>query len=151
MGRRAGADHFEVGPFLQRRAIERQAFASREQFASREDKAVRAQSMRGHMAMLGLYVRQSARWFADLRAELLIGPRGCIGRVQRFEIRLSRVKDWKVGIGWRASAAYPSTAYLPTECRRKEWATSGSRLLPCTLEIVVCCNYSLPTGSATVL
>jgi predicted phage terminase large subunit-like protein len=65
-----------VGAFLQRRAIERQAYASREQFASREDKAVRAQSMRGHMAMLGLYVRQGARWFADLRAELLSFPAG---------------------------------------------------------------------------
>jgi len=26
-----------------------------------------------------------------------------------------------------------------------------SRLLPCTLEIVVCCNYSLLTGGAKVL
>jgi hypothetical protein len=57
--------------YLQRRAIERQAYTCREQFASRGDKAVRAQSMRGRMAMLGLYVRQGAPWFADLRAELL--------------------------------------------------------------------------------
>ena len=51
-----------VGPFLQRRAIERQAYTRREQFLSRGDKAVRAQSMRGRMAMLGPYVRQGAPW-----------------------------------------------------------------------------------------
>jgi hypothetical protein len=65
-----------VGPFLERRAIERHAYACREQFVSRGDKAVRAQSMRGRMAMLGLYVRQGAPWFADLRAELLSFPAG---------------------------------------------------------------------------
>jgi hypothetical protein len=43
---------------------------------SRGDKAVRAQSMRGRMEMLGLYVRQGAPWFADLRAELLSFPAG---------------------------------------------------------------------------
>jgi phage terminase large subunit-like protein len=65
-----------VGPFLERRAIERQAYTCREQFVSRGDKAVRAQSMLGRMAMLGLYVRQGAPWFADLRAELLSFPAG---------------------------------------------------------------------------
>ena len=65
-----------VGPFLQRRAIERQAYTSREQFGSRGDKAVRAQSIRGRMAMLGLYVRQGAPWLASLRAELLSFPAG---------------------------------------------------------------------------
>ncbi|HWY14634.1 MAG TPA: hypothetical protein VNX86_05785, partial [Rhizomicrobium sp.] len=53
-----------VGPFLERRAIERHAYTCREQFVSHGDKAVRAQSMRGRMAMLGLYVRQGAPWFA---------------------------------------------------------------------------------------
>jgi hypothetical protein len=32
--------------------------------------------MRVRMAMLGLYVRQGAPWFADLRAELLSFPAG---------------------------------------------------------------------------
>jgi hypothetical protein len=54
-----------VGPFLKSRAIERHAYTHREQFPSRGDKAVRAQSMRGRMAMLGLYVRQGAPWFAE--------------------------------------------------------------------------------------
>jgi hypothetical protein len=48
-----------VGLFLKSRAIERHAYTVREQCVSRGDKAVRAQSMRGRMAMLGLYVRQS--------------------------------------------------------------------------------------------
>ena len=65
-----------VGPFLKRRAIERHAYTSREQFVGRGDKAVRAQSIRGRMAMLGLYVRQGAPWFPDLRAELLSFPAG---------------------------------------------------------------------------
>jgi predicted phage terminase large subunit-like protein len=65
-----------VGPFLERRAIERQAYTGREQFGSRNDKAVRAQSIRGRMAMLGLYVRQGAPWLAALRAELLSFPAG---------------------------------------------------------------------------
>jgi predicted phage terminase large subunit-like protein len=65
-----------VGPFLERRAIEQHAYTHREQFPSRVDKAVRAQSIRGRMAMLGLYVRQGAPWFADLRAELLSFPAG---------------------------------------------------------------------------
>src|SRR5438105_5760497 len=65
-----------VGPFLERRAIERQAYTCSEQFVSRGDKAVRAQSMRGRMAMLGLYVKQGASWLPDLQAELLSFPAG---------------------------------------------------------------------------
>jgi predicted phage terminase large subunit-like protein len=65
-----------VGPLLERRAIERQAYTAREQFGSRGDKAVRAQSIRGRMAMLGLYVPQGAPWLANLRAELLSFPAG---------------------------------------------------------------------------
>jgi hypothetical protein len=76
LGRGARADHFRRGAVPQRRAIERHAYTHREQFPSRGDKAVRAQSMRGRMAMLGLYVRQGAPWFADLRAELLSFPAG---------------------------------------------------------------------------
>ena len=45
-----------VGPFLARRMRERGAFVARQQFAARGDKAVRAQSMRGRMALDGLYV-----------------------------------------------------------------------------------------------
>lgn len=65
-----------VGPFLQRRALEKQAYTFRRQFASRTDKAIRAQSIRGRMAQLGLYIPQDAPWAADFIAELLQFPAG---------------------------------------------------------------------------
>ena len=55
---------------------ERGAFVARQQFAARGDKAVRAQSMRGRMALDGLYVPAGAPWLADFRAELLSFPAG---------------------------------------------------------------------------
>ncbi len=65
-----------VGPFLDKRARERKAYVAREQFPTRGDKAVRAQSIRGRMAMNGLYVQENEPWFADLRSELLSFPAG---------------------------------------------------------------------------
>lgn len=65
-----------IGPFIDRRARERNAYCYRRQFPSRGDKAVRAQAIRGLMAMRGLYVPMSASWYADLRSELLGFPAG---------------------------------------------------------------------------
>lgn len=65
-----------VGPFLDKRALERKAWCVREQFPTRGDKAVRAQSIRGRMAMKGLRVLRSAPWRADLVGELLRFPAG---------------------------------------------------------------------------
>jgi len=65
-----------VGPFLDRRQRERRAYVFREQFPTRGDKAVRAQSIRGRMALEGLYVPINAPWYADLRSELLSFPAG---------------------------------------------------------------------------
>ena len=65
-----------VGPFLDRRMRERGARVAREQFATRGDKSVRAQSIRGRMALEGLYVDAGAPWFADFRSELLSFPAG---------------------------------------------------------------------------
>lgn len=65
-----------VGPFLDRRARERQAFVVRTQFPTRGDKAVRAQSIRGRMGQCGLHVPEDEPWFADLRSELLSFPAG---------------------------------------------------------------------------
>jgi hypothetical protein len=39
-------------------------------------KAIRAQSIRGRMELLGLYVPAGAAWLSDLRAELLAFPHG---------------------------------------------------------------------------
>lgn len=65
-----------IGPFLDKRSRERRAFVARDQFPTRGDKAVRAQSIRGRMALGGLYVPLHAVWYADLRSELLSFPAG---------------------------------------------------------------------------
>lgn len=65
-----------VGPYIDRRQRERQAWCVREQFPTRGDKAVRAQSIRGRMALEGLYVPINAQWYPDLRSELLSFPAG---------------------------------------------------------------------------
>jgi predicted phage terminase large subunit-like protein len=65
-----------VGPFLTRRMIERGALVYRESFPTRGDKAVRAQSMRGRMAMRGLYVQKDAPWRSDFVSELMSFPVG---------------------------------------------------------------------------
>lgn len=65
-----------VGPFLDRRQREKKAYVVRDQFPTRGDKAVRAQSIRGRMALEGLYVPVNASWYPDLRSELLSFPAG---------------------------------------------------------------------------
>jgi predicted phage terminase large subunit-like protein len=65
-----------IGPFLDQRARERKAYVSREQFPTCGDKARRAQSIRGRMALDGLYVPERAPWYANFRAELLSFPVG---------------------------------------------------------------------------
>ena len=65
-----------VGPFLDRRQRERRAYCYREAFPTRGDKAVRAQSIRGRMALEGLYVPTSASWYPAFRSELLSFPAG---------------------------------------------------------------------------
>ncbi|CAL8974459.1 hypothetical protein RHODGE_RHODGE_03316 [Rhodoplanes serenus] len=65
-----------VGPFLDRRQGERRAFVARRQFPTRGDKAIRAQAIRGRMALSGLYVPVNEPWWPGLRAELLGFPAG---------------------------------------------------------------------------
>jgi predicted phage terminase large subunit-like protein len=65
-----------VGPFLERTQRDRGAYVYRRTFPTRGDKAVRAQSIRGRMALEGLYVPQSAAWLPTLQAELLSFPAG---------------------------------------------------------------------------
>jgi len=65
-----------VGPFLDRRQRERKAYVWRKPFPTRGDKAVRAQSIRGRMALEGLYLPSSASWVSALRSELLSFPAG---------------------------------------------------------------------------
>lgn len=60
-----------VGPFLERRQREREAYCYRRTFPTKGSKAIRAQSIRGRMAMQGLYVPVNAPWYADFKSELL--------------------------------------------------------------------------------
>ena len=64
-----------IGPFLDRRMRERRAWVYRESFPTRGDKAVRAQSIRGKMALHGLYVPNEP-WRNALISELLSFPAG---------------------------------------------------------------------------
>lgn len=65
-----------VGPFLVKRMIERKAFVERVTFPTRGDKAVRAQSIRGRIAMQGLHIPRDAPWVADLISEMMSFPVG---------------------------------------------------------------------------
>jgi predicted phage terminase large subunit-like protein len=65
-----------VGPFLRKRQIERKIYQHRRQFPTVGDKAVRAQAIRGRMAMGKVYLPQRAPWVADFVNELLRFPAG---------------------------------------------------------------------------
>jgi predicted phage terminase large subunit-like protein len=60
-----------VGPFLIKRMREREAYVERISFPSRQDKRIRSQSIRGYMAVDGLYVPIMAPWYPEFKAELL--------------------------------------------------------------------------------
>ena len=65
-----------LGPFIIERSRERQAWTNIVKFPTKGDKAVRSQSMRGRMELLGLFVPAAAKWLPDLRAELIAFPQG---------------------------------------------------------------------------
>lgn len=65
-----------VGPFLVRSMLERGAYVAREQFATRGDKSVRAQSFRGRIAQLGLFIHRDAAFKSDLINEMMSFPVG---------------------------------------------------------------------------
>jgi predicted phage terminase large subunit-like protein len=65
-----------IGPFLHKRMLERRINVVRASFPTTGDKAKRAQSIRGRMAMRGLYVPSHAPWYPDFRQELLSFPAG---------------------------------------------------------------------------
>lgn len=65
-----------VGPFRDRRMRERKAYVVCEAFPTRGDKAIRAQSIRGRMALDGLYVPIDAPWYEQFVSELTTFPAG---------------------------------------------------------------------------
>jgi predicted phage terminase large subunit-like protein len=73
----AGQIKAGLGPFINQRSRERKAYVARDTFPTRGgDKSVRAQSIRGRMALDGLYVPINAAWYASFRGELLSFPAG---------------------------------------------------------------------------
>lgn len=65
-----------VGPFLVKQMLETGSYTAREQFPTRGDKAVRAQSIRGRIALQGLRVPRAAPWLSDLISEMMSFPVG---------------------------------------------------------------------------
>lgn len=75
-GEEGGQIKAAIGPFLTKRLLEKGTYVYRKQYPTRGDKAIRAQSIRGRMAMQGLYVNTNAPYYHDFRAELLSFPAG---------------------------------------------------------------------------
>lgn len=65
-----------VGPFLTKTMRERKAYVQRVTFPTRGDKSVRAQSIRGRMAVDGLRYAADADWRGDMETELTLFPAG---------------------------------------------------------------------------
>jgi predicted phage terminase large subunit-like protein len=65
-----------VGPFLSKRMMETGSYVAREQFPTRGDKGVRAQSIRGRMALSGLFIHKDAPFVSDLISEMMSFPVG---------------------------------------------------------------------------
>lgn len=63
-----------VGPFLIKRMMQRRVYVNREQFPTRGDKAVRARSIQGRLALDGISYAKNAPWAADFFAEVLNFP-----------------------------------------------------------------------------
>lgn len=65
-----------VGPFIDKRQRETQAYVYRKQFASAHDKPTRAQAIRGRMAQGKVYFPKDAPWMDQVTHELLHFPTG---------------------------------------------------------------------------
>jgi predicted phage terminase large subunit-like protein len=72
----AGQIEKGVGPFLTKRQLERKIYAVRKQYSSAADKAVRAQAIRGRVAMGKVYLPKRAPWAPVLLDEMLRFPAG---------------------------------------------------------------------------
>lgn len=65
-----------VGPFLTKRLAERRLWIARKQFPVKGDKQIRAQSIRGRMAMGKVFFPYYQPWFSEFQRELLNFPAG---------------------------------------------------------------------------
>lgn len=75
-GEEGGQIKSSVGPFLSKRQQQTEAYVFRRQFPTKGDKSVRAQSIRGRMAVEGLFINEQAPYYPSFRAELLSFPAG---------------------------------------------------------------------------
>jgi len=131
-----------VGPFLDRRQRERKAFVAREAFPTRGDKAVRAQSMRGRMALEGLYVPESAPWYAAFRSELLSFPAGkhddqvdALGLVGQL---LDKMLSGRAAAKPEKPKNPSGYAPLRSEARADDWV---SYIVPLLIGIIGCLQH----------
>lgn len=115
-----------VGPFLERRQRERHAFVAREQFPTRGDKAVRAQSIRGRMAMQGLYLPKGAAWVSAFRHELLTFDAGkhddqvdALGLIGQLLDRMLAGKRSEPDVPFVLNTATPTLAALVQATNRQ--------------------------------
>ena len=69
----AGQINSSIGPFMRERMKQRKIFVATETFPTKGDKSVRCQSIRGRLAVSGMFVPQ-ADWWPDVRAELFNFP-----------------------------------------------------------------------------
>lgn len=65
-----------VGPFIVKRMIETGSYVAREQFPTRGNKSVRAQSIRGRMALSGIYMSEDLPGVEALISEMMSFPVG---------------------------------------------------------------------------
>jgi predicted phage terminase large subunit-like protein len=102
-----------VGPFLVKRQLETGSYTVREQFPTRGDKAVRAQSIRGRMALQGLHVPADAPWLADLIAELMSFPVGVHDDQADALGLVGQLLD-RMELGTRPKAEAPKVGRVPS-------------------------------------
>lgn len=101
-----------VGPFLVKRMMETGSYTVREQFPTRGDKAVRAQSIRGRMAMQGLHVDRNAPWLTDFISELMSFPVG-VHDDQVDALGLAGQLMDRIGTGAAPKADAPKPGHRP--------------------------------------
>jgi predicted phage terminase large subunit-like protein len=113
-----------VGPFRDKRARERKAYTALQAFPTRGGKGVRAQSMRGRAAQLGLYVPTGADWYPDFKSELMAYPAGknddqhdaigLVGQLLDFMVagKKPKTKDQTVADGYREAQDEANESFL---------------------------------------
>tara|TARA_R110000751_G_scaffold232922_1_gene333866 strand:+ start:2346 stop:3911 length:1566 start_codon:yes stop_codon:yes gene_type:complete len=106
-GEESGQIIKSVGPFLQRRMTERQAYCAREPYSSTRDKATRARSIQARMAMGKVFWPRHQPWLGDMMHEMLRFPAGVHDDMVDALSLIGRMMD--------TLAAAPEVAFGPSE------------------------------------